>query len=66
MLGRWSTMAFDPFGHFVARDGKAFWNGEALTEAPIAALRGMLQRFALAGDDRDIVAVAGRDRHRVL
>jgi para-aminobenzoate synthetase component 1 len=58
-LGRWSTMAFDPFGHFVARDGKSFWNGEPLDRSPIAALRGMLQRFALAGDDRELSLLPG-------
>ncbi|MEX0807727.1 MAG: aminodeoxychorismate synthase component I [Dongiaceae bacterium] len=47
-LGRWSYLAFDPFGHFMVRDGQAIWNGELLAEAPIEALRLQLRRYAVA------------------
>jgi para-aminobenzoate synthetase component 1 len=48
VLGRWSYLALDPFGHFLVRDGRASWNGDALAEAPLAALRALLGRFAIA------------------
>ena len=49
-LGRWSYLAFDPFGHFVVRDGHAIWNGERVVGAPVTVLREKLRSFAL---DRD-------------
>ncbi|MEX2200337.1 MAG: aminodeoxychorismate synthase component I [Dongiaceae bacterium] len=58
-LGHWSYMAFDPFGHFLVRDGKAFWNGEALERSPIEALRETLRQFALDGDDRALPLLPG-------
>ncbi len=46
-LGRWSYLAFDPFGHFVTRDGHAVWNGERVVGAPLTVLREKLRSFAL-------------------
>ena len=46
-LGRWSYLAFDPFGHFVVRDNHVIWNGERIVGSPIAALREKLRSFAL-------------------
>jgi len=45
-LGRWSYLAASPFGRFRVVDGTAFWNEEALAEAPMAALRAVLHRHA--------------------
>jgi para-aminobenzoate synthetase component 1 len=59
-LGRWSYLAFDPFGHFVVRDGYASWNGERIVGAPVTVLREKLRSFALDRDAGapDIVAGA--------
>lgn len=44
-LGRYSFIGVDPFGSFAVREGQPFWNGEALPEAPLAALRVLMRRF---------------------
>lgn len=41
-LGRWSYVAADPVGVFRVEDGRARWNGAALDEAPLPALRRLL------------------------
>ena len=47
-LGRYSVLAADPFGVFVARDGIARWNGMAEPGPPLDALRAHLARCACA------------------
>ncbi len=49
-LGRYSFIGIDPFGTFTVNAGKPAWNGAALAEPPLAALRGLLHRFALPND----------------
>lgn len=46
-LGRFSTVAADPFGTFHVEEGVAFWNGSALAEPPLAAFRAELARYAI-------------------
>ncbi len=46
-LGRYSYCAADPFAVFTVRDGVAAWNGRALAEPPIAALRDRLARYPI-------------------
>jgi para-aminobenzoate synthetase component 1 len=46
-LGRWSYVAADPFGHLVARDGRATWRGSPLPGPPLDALKRLLADFAL-------------------
>jgi para-aminobenzoate synthetase component 1 len=41
-LGRWSYVAADPWALFTVREGGAFLDGGALDEAPLAALRRVL------------------------
>ena len=50
-LGRWSVLAADPFGTFVANGGTAVWNGEATSALPLDALRERLGRYALPRDE---------------
>ena len=45
-LGRYSMLAADPFGVFVARDGIAHWNGIAEPGRPLDVLRVHLARCA--------------------
>ncbi|WP_158811399.1 aminodeoxychorismate synthase component I [Beijerinckia sp. L45] len=45
VLGRYSTLAADPFGLFHVEDGRAFWNNEAVSGAPLDALRVQLSRY---------------------
>lgn len=45
-LGRYSVLAADPFGVFVARDGVARWNGFAEPGHPLDALRARLAQCA--------------------
>jgi para-aminobenzoate synthetase component 1 len=45
VLGRYSTLAADPFGLFHVEDGRAFWNDEPLPGAPLEALRTQLARY---------------------
>ncbi len=51
-LGRWSTLAADPFATFRSGDGGTFWNGEAVDKAatPLTELRGRLARYATPPD----------------
>ncbi|MPR08994.1 aminodeoxychorismate synthase component I [Microvirga tunisiensis] len=44
-LGRYSFVAADPFGRFVVRGGRAFWNGDPLPQSPLSALRCLLDRY---------------------
>lgn len=44
-LGRWSFLAFEPFGTFEVEGGCARWNGETLPQPPLEALRGLLERY---------------------
>lgn len=45
VLGRYSVLTCDPFGLFEVREGRAFWNGEALEGDPLSALREFLARY---------------------
>ena len=49
VLGRYSFVAADPFGRLIVRNGQAFWNGEPLAQAPLSALRSLLDRFRQPG-----------------
>ena len=49
-LGRYSTLAVDPFGCFHVDRGRAFWNGAPLEGAPLSALRRLLARFRVERD----------------
>jgi para-aminobenzoate synthetase component 1 len=46
-LGRYSFIGIAPFGTLTVTEGRPAWNGAALAERPLVALRGLLQRFAL-------------------
>jgi para-aminobenzoate synthetase component 1 len=46
-LGRYSFIGLAPFGTFTVIEGRPAWNGAALPEPALVALRGLLQRFAL-------------------
>ncbi len=46
-LGRYSFIGVAPFGTFVVKGGRPFWNGAALDEPPLESLRTLLRRFAL-------------------
>ena len=48
-LGRYSTVAADPFGVFAVQGSHVTWNGAPLTGSPIAALR---DRLAACAHDR--------------
>jgi len=50
---RWSFLAAEPFGIFRVREGRAFWNGAPLVDAPLAALRRLLDRHRLPPDPAD-------------
>jgi para-aminobenzoate synthetase component I len=49
-LGRYSFIGIEPFGVFTAIGDGAAWNGVPMAAAPLAALRGLLARFALPAD----------------
>jgi para-aminobenzoate synthetase component 1 len=49
VLGRYSFVAADPFGRLIVRNGQAVWNGESLAQAPLSALRSLLDRFQQPG-----------------
>lgn len=51
-LGRYSFIGIAPFGTFTVVEGRPAWNGAALAEPPLAALRGLLRRFVLKTDPR--------------
>jgi len=55
-LGRFSYVAVDPFARFTARDGIARLDGTALPGEPLAALKEVMARFAVAREP----AAAGR------
>ena len=44
-LGRYSTLAADPFGLFHVEDGQAFWNDAAVSGPPLHALREQLAHY---------------------
>ncbi len=44
-LGRFSYLVADPFGRFTVRGTTAFWNGTALLEPPLEALRARLSSY---------------------
>jgi para-aminobenzoate synthetase component 1 len=44
-LGRYSYVAADPFAEFRVRDGRAFWNGRMLADAPLVALDRLLAQM---------------------
>ncbi|MCX8280719.1 aminodeoxychorismate synthase component I [Phyllobacterium sp. 0TCS1.6C] len=46
-LGRYSYVCADPFGRFEVRDRRSFWNGEELSEPPLQALMGFVDRYGL-------------------
>jgi para-aminobenzoate synthetase component 1 len=46
-LGRWSYVAADPFGHFVARGGEVLWRGLPLPGPPLEALKRLLADLAM-------------------
>jgi len=46
-LGRYSYIGIEPFGTFSAIGGQSRWNGEAVPDAPLDALRKLLARFQL-------------------
>ncbi len=47
-LGRFSYVAADPFGRFVVKAGRGFWNGVACTAPVLSSLRLLLHTYALA------------------
>lgn len=49
-LGRYSFIGIAPFGTFVVESGQPFWNDAPLSAPPLAALRCLLQRYALPHD----------------
>jgi para-aminobenzoate synthetase component 1 len=46
-LGRYSTVAADPFARFAVRGGVALWNDVPCDEPPVAALRARLADYAI-------------------
>ena len=58
-LGRYSYCAADPFGLLTSRDGKAFWNGDVLPDAPFVALQKVLDTYQLASIKADIPPFQG-------
>lgn len=49
-LGRYTFIAADPFATFKVIKGQAYWNGKALQEAPLDALRTALHRYRQESD----------------
>ncbi|MDJ1157970.1 aminodeoxychorismate synthase component I [Chelatococcus sp. SYSU_G07232] len=49
-LGRWSFLACDPFAVFSVEGGRPSWNGTALDESPLAALRRLLAKHRAPGN----------------
>lgn len=47
-LGRYSIVAADPFGLFRIDQGRASFNGEDFSEAPLEALRALLKRYPVS------------------
>ena len=58
-LGRYSYLAADPFGLFISREGKAFWNDKLLSDTPLVALQKKLEEFAMANVEVDVPAFQG-------
>lgn len=46
VTGRYSFIGYEPFGTFVIRNGKAFWNDAPLDGAPLDHLREALSRWS--------------------
>ncbi len=52
-VARWSFLAAEPFGIFRVREGQAFWNEAPLADAPLVALRRLINRYRLPPDPAD-------------
>lgn len=52
-VARWSFLAAEPFGMFRVREGQAFWNGAPLADAPLVALRRLIDQYRLPPDPAD-------------